>query len=385
MTLLATHDIGSMAKPPWRVKAVAGRPLEADDVDHARTWGTRLDVPDHEDLVALLEEHLGEADLEADTVSTIRAWATRYGLRLQEDAGLDWVWDGEQQRSEMYRYAVKHLEGFDFRGFVRSFDNKYYKKAAVTDDPGLETPYHDEEFDLLHEHAQRPVKVPITGPYTVVDWSYDEHYQDAAPDLGTAQGREARWEARREFTLDVARDAIRPNLESLVDRGARWIQIDEPAVTTKPDEVDLFVESFREATRGLDATFSAHICFSDYEALFPDILELDACDQFALEFANRDGRETGVGPSQRSGYEILERFADTDFDIGLGVLDVHTDYVEPPELVRDRILHAVKTLGDPERVNPCPDCGLRTRTWEVARDKLANLVEGAQLAREALT
>lgn len=385
MSLLETHDIGSMAKPPWRVKAVAGRPLDEEDPAHARQWGERLDVPDHGDLVALLEDHVGEADLPDETVETIRAWATRYGLRLQEEAGLDWVWDGEQQRSEMYRYAVKHLEGFDFRGYVRSFDNKYYRKAAVTGEPGLETPYHDEEFDLLAEHARNPVKVPITGPYTVVDWSYDEHYQDADPDLGTAAGREARHERRREFTLDVARDAIRPNIESLVDRGARWIQVDEPAVTTKPDEVDLFVESFREAVQGLDATFSAHICFSDYEALFPDILELDACDQFALEFANRDNREPGVGPGEREGYEILERFKDTDFDVGLGVLDVHTDFVEPPELVRDRILHAVKTLGDPERINPCPDCGLRTRSWDVAYRKLESLAEGTRLAREALS
>ena len=73
------------------------------------------------------------------------------------------------------------------------------------------------------------------------------------------------------------------------------------------------------------------------------------------------------------------------FFLGLGVLDIHTDFVESPELVRDRILYAVEVFGDPARIHVCPDCGLRTRSWDVAYEKLRALVEGCRLAEEALT
>jgi 5-methyltetrahydropteroyltriglutamate--homocysteine methyltransferase len=66
------------------------------------------------------------------------------------------------------------------------------------------------------------------------------------------------------------------------------------------------------------------------------------------------------------------------------VLDIHTDFIEPPELVRDRILYAVDVFDDPSRVHVTPDCGLRTRSWDVAYEKLQNMVEGTQLAKAQL-
>jgi 5-methyltetrahydropteroyltriglutamate--homocysteine methyltransferase len=78
---------------------------------------------------------------------------------------------------------------------------------------------------------------------------------------------------------------------------------------------------------------------------------------------------------------VLGRFAQSAWDgkIGLGVIDIHTDFVEPPELVRDRVLYAAELLG-PERIEVNTDCGLRTRSWEVSFEKLRNMVEGACLA-----
>jgi 5-methyltetrahydropteroyltriglutamate--homocysteine methyltransferase len=83
---------------------------------------------------------------------------------------------------------------------------------------------------------------------------------------------------------------------------------------------------------------------------------------------------------------VISKFRDLAYDpiLGLGVLDIHTDFVEPPELVRDRILYAVDVFGDPARIHVCPDCGLRTRSWDVAYDKLRAMVEGTRLAEEAL-
>jgi 5-methyltetrahydropteroyltriglutamate--homocysteine methyltransferase len=68
----------------------------------------------------------------------------------------------------------------------------------------------------------------------------------------------------------------------------------------------------------------------------------------------------------------------------VGVLDIHTDFVEPPELVRDRVLYATEVFGDPERIHVIPDCGLRTRSWDVAYRKLESMVAGVELARKEL-
>jgi 5-methyltetrahydropteroyltriglutamate--homocysteine methyltransferase len=180
---------------------------------------------------------------------------------------------------------------------------------------------------------------------------------------------------------------IRPNAEGLVQAGAQWLQIDEPAATTKPHEVPLVVEGFNAVLRGIPAARkSMHICFSDYSALWPAVLELDDCLELQLEFANRDSRELGTREEDRPGYvDTLRLFKEHGYpNVGLGVLDIHSDFVEPAELVRDRILYAVDVLGDPARIQVNPDCGLRTRTWDVVYEKLANMVEGTRLAEDEL-
>ncbi|HYV01034.1 MAG TPA: hypothetical protein VEM93_01645, partial [Actinomycetota bacterium] len=267
------------------------------------------------------------------------------------------------------------------------FDNKYYSKAAVTGPISLQEPYHDQEFSFLAEIARTVLKVPITGAYTIADWSFDERY-GGEPDLTTphAVRTARRKEARREFVVDVATSMIRPNVESLIGLGARWIQVDEPGGSTEPDELDLFAESFNRTVEGLDAMFSTHLCFSDYRLFFPGIEQMHGCRQFAVGFANYDSRELGVSDEARPGYTVIEKFRDLSYrpSLGLGVLDIHTDFIEPPELVRDRILYAVQVFGDPTRIQVTPDCGLRTRSWEVAYRKLQNMVEGTRLAKRAL-
>jgi 5-methyltetrahydropteroyltriglutamate--homocysteine methyltransferase len=311
-------------------------------------------------------------------------WAAIYAIRLLERVGLDVVYDGEQKRTEMYDHVAAFADGFEPRGIVRSFDNKYYAKAAVVKPPSVAGPQDVEEYEFVRAHTDRIVKVPLTGAYTMEDWSYDEHYGHEG-NLGASA--EHRYDARRRIVHDVAVNVIRPNVEGLVDAGAEWIQIDEPAATTKPDEVPLVVEGFNEATRGIDAKKSMHICFSDYSALWPVVLELEDCLELQLEFANRDSRELGTKDEDRTGYaDTLALFKKHGYPgVGLGVLDIHSDFVEPAELVRDRILYAVKVLGDPERIQVNPDCGLRTRSWEVVYEKLSNMVEGTRLAEDALS
>jgi 5-methyltetrahydropteroyltriglutamate--homocysteine methyltransferase len=380
---LLTHELGSLAKPNWRVKAIAGRPLEDRDLEEVRTWGDRIGVEGYEELVELLRR----APLDGEQKAEVKRWSSRYGVRFLESVGLDVVYDGEQQRSEMYQWAIAHADGFEWRGSVRAFDNKYYSKAAVTGPISLREPYHNEEFALLREVARAELKVPITGAYTIADWSFDEHYLTERDLTPTASERHARrHEARRRFILDVARNLIRPNLEALLGLGAGWIQIDEPGGSTDPEELDLFVDSFNESVAGLDGTFSTHLCFSDYDLFFPAIEGMTECRQFAVGFANYDTRDLGISEEARPGYRVIKKFRDLPYRpaLGIGVLDIHTDFVEPPELVRDRILYSVEVFEDPGRIHVIPDCGLRTRSWDVAYRKLQSMVAGVELAKERL-
>jgi 5-methyltetrahydropteroyltriglutamate--homocysteine methyltransferase len=380
---LLTHELGSLGKPNWRVKAAAGRPLEDRDVEEARSWGERLAVPGHDELVDLLSR----GDLGTEEKEAMKRWSSRYGIRFLESVGLDVVYDGEQQRSEMYAWAVAHARGFEWRGTTRSFDNKYYSKAAVTGEIGLRAPYHDEEFALAKEAADAELKVPITGAYTIADWSFDERYATETDlSVPAAERHARRSDGRRRFILDVARNLIRPNVEALQRLGADWIQIDEPAGSTEPGELDRFVESFNATVEGLQGTFSTHLCFSNYELFFPALEGMHGCQQFAVGFANYDTRKLGTSEEARPGYGVIARFRDLPYRpaLGLGVLDIHTDFVEPPELVRDRVLYAVEVFGDPNRIQVMPDCGLRTRSWDVAYRKLESMVAGVDLAKKEL-
>jgi 5-methyltetrahydropteroyltriglutamate--homocysteine methyltransferase len=179
---------------------------------------------------------------------------------------------------------------------------------------------------------------------------------------------------------------VRPNIEALLRLGATWIQIDEPGGSTEPDEVALMAQAYNACVDGLDATFSTHLCFSDYRLFFPAIAEMTGCAQFAVGFANDDSRELGTSDGARPGYQIIRAFRDLPERpaLGLGVVDIHTDFVEPPQLVRDRILYAARVFGGPERLQITPDCGLRTRSWDIAHRKLASMTEGVRLARAAL-
>jgi 5-methyltetrahydropteroyltriglutamate--homocysteine methyltransferase len=383
MKPLLTHEIGSLDKPPWRVKGFAGVPLDESDINDAAAWGERLSVPAYPALVELLRQ----SPLGKEHRAELRRWSSLYAVRLLESAGLDVVYDGEQQRTEMYDWTVRHANGFEQRGSVRAFDNKYYSKAAVTRPVSLREPFHNDEFSYLRSIAQAELKVPATGAYTIADWSFDEYYSTDGDLLRPAAERASqRRRGRRQFVREVAENVIRPNLEALIALGARWIQVDEPGASTEPDELDLFVESFNASVAGLDATFSTHICFSDYQLFFPAIEAMSGCRQYAVGFANYDSRHLGVSADKRPGYAIIEKFRDLSYRpiLGLGVIDIHSDFIEPPELVRDRILYAVDVFDDPNRIHVTPDCGLRTRSWEVSYAKLRNMVAGVELARKQL-
>src|SRR5919197_1429233 len=219
-----TREIGSLAKPPWRVKAFAGRPIEDGDVAEAERWAQKLGLDGTEELVETLRRN----EIGKDDLRLIDDWSARYGLALLERAGLDVVYDGEQRRTEMYDHVIRHARGFEQRGTIRSFDNKYYSKAAVVEEPSIDRPYDVDEYRFLAARTDRRRQEPVTRPDNIV----------------------------------------RPNAAAVVEAGSDWIQIDEPALSTRPDEVPIGVEAFNAAVAGIPAQRrSLHICFSDYTKL----------------------------------------------------------------------------------------------------------------------
>lgn len=408
-TLFPTQEIGSVAKPGWRVKGVTGDGrITSKEIEEAEFWGDRLCVDNYQTLLALLRKMIASDSPPSDEDKiALRNFSVMYVLALFEKTKLDRVYSGEQWRVEMYEHLVRNIEGFKLLGSVHSFDYKYFTKAAITKVPNFTHPVHLEEYYFVKNHTDREIKLPITGPYTVVDWSFNEYYdtklRSRVKGMIDIDLRRMHFEARREFIMDLVKNALRPELKLLIENGVDWIQIDEPAITTRPDpeEMELFVDAINELTRGIECKFSLHNCYSDYKLLAQYSVKLKNVKQLALEFANRDTTNLGVDSASRPGYLDLKHFEKEGYegDFGVGVTHVH-DYsgspgdgatldgrniIESPKLVRDRILFASKLLKDPGRVSVNPDCGLRTRSWEITYKKLQVMKEGTELAREKIS
>jgi len=271
-------------------------------------------------------------------------------------AGVDIISDGEQSREDMVVYFSEILEGYRPGEWVRIFDNVYFRKPVIVGRVEWPGPMTVEDWLVATKYSQgRPVKGIITGPYTMMEWSFDLHYGD-----------------RREVVMELAR-VLRRELEALVEAGARYIQIDEPALSTRPypEEAEMLKEALDYMVKGLDAKTIVHICFGRIEKILPYILDYPV-DQFDLEFKNSD-------------FRLLHYLKEYGYDkeLGYGVIDVHSTQVETVEEVKEAI-DKLMNLGilPPEKVYVDPDCGLKRLPREIAKAKLKNMVEAAKLARE---
>jgi len=253
----------------------------------------------------------------------------------------------------MVTYFAEKLEGFQVSGLVRSYGNRYYRKPIAVGKIRRKGPITVEWFKFAQGHTSKPVKGMLTGPYTIMDWSFDEQYP-----------------SRRDFALALA-EIVNEEARDLEKAGAKYIQIDEPAISTRLEEIDLAIETMRIATRGLKAKTITHICYGDFERIYPKMLDL-AVDQIDLELANRN-------------FALLELFRKHPFnkELGLGVLDVHSHKIEEKEEVKAGIEKALAMLP-PEKIFIDPDCGLKTRTEEEAFAKLKVMVAARNEVREKL-
>jgi len=279
--------------------------------------------------------------------------ATEFWIGVQEELGLDVLVDGEQYRGDMVAYFAETMPGFSRGGLVRSYGNRYYHKPVMVGPVRWPGPMTVDWWRWTQSLTTRPVKGMLTGPYTLMDWSFDDHY----PDRGSA-------------CLALARE-VRKEVEALLDAGVRIIQIDEPALSVRPDELGFAVEAMHLVVDGLPAYYVVHACFGAFETIYPGLLDLPV-DNLDLAISH-------------SALDLLGMFKKDPFtkDLSLGVLDVHTHTVEAADDVQARIRRGTAVLPA-DRIWVDPDCGLKTRTVEESRAKLAAMMSAVRAARAEL-
>lgn len=301
-----------------------------------------------------LRRRFAEGEIEAPELRRAEDRAVREVLALQEEIGLDLLVDGELDRGDMTTFFADGLEGMEIAGLVRSYGNRYYRKPVVVGEIRRTAPLTVERWRSAKAATSKPLKAVLTGPYTLMDWSFNEHYPT------------------REACCMALAEVLRSEVEDLASAGAREIQIDEPAISARQDELDLAsraLERVTSAVRGRARTWT-HLCYGDFGPVMERILDLPV-DGLLLELSN-------------SGFDVVERLRDLPADkvLGAGVVDVHTRVVESRDEIRARVERVLEVVS-PERLWINPDCGLKTRTPEEVRGKLSAMVGAVREVRES--
>jgi len=281
--------------------------------------------------------------------------ATREWVSAQEEIGLDVLVDGEMYRGDMATYFANNLDGFRISGLVRSYGNRYYRKPIVAGEVKWRGPITVDWWRFAQGLTNKPVKGMVTGPYTMMDWSFNEYYP-----------------SRRDACIALAK-VLHEEVRALAKAGAKIIQVDEPAISARPEELPEFaIEAMQVVTKGVDAYFINHICYGAFEFIYPRMLELPV-DNFDLEMSNSE-------------LDLVELFREHPFtrDLSFGVVDVHSHIVEDTATVKQRIRRALEILK-PDQIWIDPDCGLKTRTQEETIGKLRAMVDATKKVRKSLT
>jgi 5-methyltetrahydropteroyltriglutamate--homocysteine methyltransferase len=291
---------------------------------------------------------LGETEL-----TELERKATEEWIRRQERLDIDILVDGEMYRGDMVAYFAERLEGFRIGGLVRSYGNRYYHKPIIASPVSRPKPMTVEWFQYTQSLTDRPVKGMLTGPYTMLDWSYNEAYR-----------------TRRDAALALA-EVVRQEAEDLQAAGAQYIQIDEPAIHARPEEIDIAIEAMGIVTQNLKAKTVSHICYGDFAAIYPKVLDLPV-DQLDLAMHNYE-------------YRWLSLFDKHPFtkELAIGVVDVHSHRLESVEEAAEGIRKGLKYVSA-DRLLPHPDCGLKTRTVEESEEKCRVVVEATKVVRKEL-
>ena len=283
-------------------------------------------------------------------------------IEFQEKVGLDVLVHGEAERNDMVQYFGERMDGFVFtlNGWVQSYGSRCVRPPIVVGDVSRPKAMTVNESAYAQSITRKPVKGMLTGPVTIIRWSFPR--DDVSQDVQLKQ---------------VAL-AIRDEVSDLEKAGIRVIQVDEPAVREglplrKKDWSEYLksaVTSFKLATSGVksDTQIHSHFCYSDFNDIFDSIQALDA-DVISIEASKSDLKL--IQGFKKFGYKAW---------IGPGVYDIHSPRVPSLEEVIGRV-QSVLTVLPTELVWINPDCGLKTRAWKETKASLENLVAAAKYFR----
>ncbi|QEH33073.1 2-hydroxypropyl-CoM lyase [Aquisphaera giovannonii] len=286
----------------------------------------------------------------------------------QARAGLDLISDGEMQRVDFNLGFYEYLGGLEPRPRARQWgapahdQRDRYRCVAPLDAPGGLGAVA--EYHRLRACTDLPAKVPVPGAFTLA---------------GCIDGGEVYPD--REAVTEALIPIVNAELRALAAAGAEFLQLDEPSFACHPDAAERFLDVIARTTEGVNAYISMHMCFGNYRAravghrtyrpLFPHVGRAKV-NQLALEFASREMAEV----------DLLAGLPEA-MDVAVGLVDVKNTWIEPAELVADR-LRAVLRYVPAERVSVTPDCGFSQTARHIAAAKARSLVEGARLVRKEL-
>lgn len=297
--------------------------------------------------------------------------ATLLMLKLQEDAGIDIVCDGEMSRQHFVHGFLEYVDGIDTVNKVEMGIRADRYKAMVPVVRGalkLKSRVHETEARFARAHTTRKLKITLPGPMTISDTVADAHYGD-----------------KIKMAMAFA-DLLNAEAKALEKDGVDVIQFDEPAFNVFMDEVSTWgIEALHRAIDGLKCTTAVHICYGygiqanidwknslgeewrQYEKIFPALAK-SRVQQISLEAIN-----------SRVPLHLLSLLEGKDLLVG--VIDVATDIVETPDKVASVIADVMKYVPK-ERIVCCTNCGMAPMHRNIAEAKLKALGDGAKLARQ---
>jgi 5-methyltetrahydropteroyltriglutamate--homocysteine methyltransferase len=286
-------------------------------------------------------------------------------IRFQEEVGLDVLVHGEPERNDMVQYFGEQMEGYVFteNAWVQSYGSRYVRPPIIFGDVLRPSQMTVDWIGYAQSLTEKPVKGMLTGPVTMLEWSF---VRDDQPLADTC----------KQLAL-----AIRDEVEDLEKAGVQIIQVDEPAIREglplRKERWDEYlswaVHCFRLCTAVVEdqTQIQTHMCYSDFGDILEHIQAMDA-DVNLIEAA-------------RSRMELLHDWEKTGYrnDIGPGVYDIHSPRVPTVEEMVE-LLQAAANVLRPEQIWVNPDCGLKTRTWDEVDPSLRNMVQAAKQLREEL-
>lgn len=284
-------------------------------------------------------------------------------IKIQEEAGVDVLVHGEFERTDMVEFFGQQLSGYAFteHGWVQSYGSRYVRPPLIYGDITRTQPMTIREFKYAQSLTKKPVKGMLTGPVTMINWSYTR------TDI-----------SRQEQAYQIAL-ALRDEVADLEAAGAKIIQIDEPALREglplKQERWNEYlswaVDSFK-LSAGIakpETQIHTHMCYSEFGDIITHIERLDA-DVLSIE-------------NSRSNNETLYELTDGGYSkqVGNGVYDVHSPAVPTTEQMLSQLRTGIANLPV-EQIWVNPDCGLKTRRWEEVIPSIKNMVNAAKVLRE---